>query len=55
LHEVSVIVLDTKTDKDIFELKTMLFDPDSASQDSKTDKAASKDNKKDQGQGRGAR
>ena len=48
LHEVTVTILQAKTDKELFELKTMLFDPDYIGQDSQPDsKSAEKARQKD--------
>lgn len=51
LHEVTVAILESKTSKLIYELKTMLFDPDYAGQDTKS-KSTDKDRKKDKNSAR---
>jgi hypothetical protein len=54
LHEVTVTILQAKSDKEIFELKTMLFDPDYIGQDglAADSKSAEKARQKDMDKGR---
>lgn len=52
LHEITVAIVEPESGKQVYELKTMLFDPDSASQDSKAAKPASDGKKQDRAGGR---
>ena len=56
LHEVTVTILQAKTDKEIFELKTMLFDPDYVGQDGPAEsKSADSQRQKDKDRTRRSR